>query len=105
MATNTSSSKFSQAMAQARRSGTSHNEYAPLLLSPSRVVLAVACLVAVVMMLATIAGVARAQVHKGQAFNFAEPASPMAAPTLYSSRGGADATDLDGGLQRVSYAR
>lgn len=79
----------------------------PGLLSPARLVLTVACLVAALLMLATIASVARAQVQKGEDFRFAQSAPP-AAPQFYANHGGPDKPDvqrLEQGLQRVGFTR
>jgi len=76
------------------------------LLSPARLVLTVACVVAALLMLAAIASVARAQVQKGEDFRFAASAPP--APQFYANHGGPDKPDLlriEGGLQRVSFSR
>ncbi len=78
------------------------------LLSPARLVLTVACVVAALLMLAAIASVARAQVQKGEDFRFAESAPQPATPQFYANHGGPDKPDLlriEGGLQRVSFSR
>lgn len=62
-------------------------------LSPARVVAGIGLLALLVLLLAAIAGVAQAQVRKGQDFQFAQPpATP--AKTIYSSRGGTRVNDL-----------
>ncbi|QTD46135.1 hypothetical protein [Ottowia testudinis] len=61
------------------------------LISPERLVAVVGVLAMVVLLLASIASVARAQVRKGSEFQFAQQATPaQASSTVYSSRGGAE---------------
>ena len=63
-------------------------------LSPERVVAAIALVAVVTLLLAAIAGVARAQVQKGNDFQYAQPAAPTQPASLYSSRGGTSVADL-----------
>lgn len=91
-----------------RAAGTHHRPNPQdQLLSPARLVLMAACLLAVALMLAAIAGVAHGQVQKGQDFQFAE--SPAAPPSqFYASHGDLDTTEFvrdNAALQRVNYAR
>ena len=64
------------------------------LLSPERLVAAIGVFALVVFLLASIAGVARAQARKGSDFQFAQSPAPTQAATVYSSRGGASVAEL-----------
>lgn len=78
------------------------------LLSPARLVLMTACLLAVALMLAAIAGVAHGQVQKGQDFQFAATPATERPSQFYASHGDLDTTEFvrsDAALQRVNYAR
>ncbi|MDO5692214.1 MAG: hypothetical protein Q4G70_07010 [Pseudomonadota bacterium] len=54
------------------------------LISPERLVVFIGLLAVVVLLLASIAGVARAQVRKGHDFRFAEQTAPVLADAVYT---------------------
>ena len=102
MATNTHTPDFQDTMPAACRPTTARPPRSPAadaddlvtLISPERVVVVIGLLTMVVLLLASIAGVAQAQVRKGHDFQFAQsPAAPQAA-TVYSSQGGARVYEL-----------
>lgn len=77
------------------------------LVSPFRIVLGVACLLAMALMLAAIVGVAQAQVAKGQDFQFSRQLESASGSQFYANHGGSDTTEFVRGdmLQRVNYTR
>ena len=62
-------------------------------ISPERLVAVIGLLALIVFLLASIAGIARAQVRKGKDFRFAQQAAPKQSATVYSSQGGAGRAD------------
>lgn len=54
----------------------------------------VALVALVVLLLASIAGVAKAQVNKGSDFQFVQQTAPAPSATVYSSRGGTQVAAL-----------
>ena len=102
MATNTHTSDFQDTLSAAYRTDAvrpmrntaAHMDGLPALISPERVVAFIGLLAMVVLLLASIAGVARAQVRKGHDFQFVQQAAPAQPATVYSSRGGTRVADL-----------
>ena len=102
MATNTHTPDFQDTMPAACRANKARPPSSPAadaddlvtLLSPERVVVVIGLLTMVVLLLASIAGVAQAQVRKGHDFQFAQTPAPTQAATVYSSHGGARVDDL-----------
>lgn len=102
MATNTHTPDFQDTLPAAYRTDAvrrmrnraADTDGLPTLISPERMVAFIGLLAMVVLLLASIAGVARAQVRKGSDFQFAQQATPAQAATVYSSRGGTSVADL-----------